>query len=192
MSSFQQFVEQTRSNLVSNGFNESDTKRMTKEILDICLKEQNRCKNIRLEFLPTQVICSIDDNCIGIVKSTEATNMARVMIKKEEIERLLKHMPEFIKSDEEMLFNHTGANEYMMGSISEITREMNRQMELKEENIKLFKYRSKKYYRLTYTPKDRSISCSLSRIEFAFGHLIDGYTYIIEKDLYRLNKAKFL
>tara|TARA_R110002167_G_scaffold99886_2_gene261242 strand:+ start:1978 stop:2553 length:576 start_codon:yes stop_codon:yes gene_type:complete len=175
-------------------FSTDEVRDMSAGCMRVRLERDKRGFRTRFEFRPDQVICfdGVSGVFCGCVKTERKELEDSIVIRKQQMDLLIGTMPQFVKDKEEVLYHHATVNRYMMETITEITDDMKRSggMELLEENIKMFKFEGNKYYRLTYTSKTEK-TCPMSRTEFAFGHLIDGFTYIVEKDLYRANKDRF-
>jgi hypothetical protein len=176
------------------GFSESEISRMAKELVEICVRHG---KPTYVEVSEEIAICyEVSEGkgtiVVGSSKADKKQADDKLMLKSDEISKLLDSMVHFQKSKEEVLCFHNEVNRYGFLSVGEIIIDLKRMdVELLESNIKIFKNGGKKFYRLTYTPQQSGKSCGLSRVEFAFGHLIDGFTYIAEKGTYRDNKLFF-
>ena len=195
--SFRTNYEFMRKGLIEYGaFSESEISRMTKELIEIRVRHD---KPTYVEITEEIVICyEVSDGnklskiVVGSSKADEKQADDKIMIKTEEIRKLLDTMVYFHRSQEEVLCFHNEVNRYGFLSVDEIIVDLKRMdVELLESNIKIFKNGGKKFYRLTYTPQQSGKNCGLSRVEFAFGHLIDGFTYIVGKETYRDNKLLF-
>ena len=54
-------------------------------------------------------------------------------------------------------------------------------------NVRNWKWGNKKYIRFTVVAKSTKY-CGTSGMEFAFGHMIDGFSYLVESELWKDNK----
>jgi ribosomal protein L23 len=180
---------------VAGGYSESEINRMTKELALITIRHPTK---VYIEFTKGIAICYSEPKSvssrtiIGLSKSDEKLADDNTMVKSNEVSILLESMAWFQECKEEVLTLDNQVNKYGVSSVIDAIFDLKSlDVELLESNIKIFKNGGKKFYRLTYTPTKGAKKCGLSRVEFAFGHTIDGFTYIVEKETYRDNKLLF-
>ena len=112
--------------------------------------------------------------------------MGTVMIKKHEEDRFHKHFNHFTKKappTDVFFYHHIAGNVYGVNTIEEFYQEMTTKpfkYTLMDCHARTFKYNGKKYKRLTFQIPDEELP--LSRIEFIFGNMVGGMTYIISQD----------
>ena len=118
-----------------------------------------------------------------------------VNIKKVEMERLVNMEKIFNKSPtEDALYLHNEVNQYMcmttaefMEQLAEFETDRGEKIELYDCNIRTCKISGRKYKRVTLT-HEKHLGI-MSKIEFTFGHMISGWSYIFRCDKWSEIKA---
>ena len=144
--SFRTNYEYMRKGLIEYGaFSESEISRMTKELIEICVRHG---KPTYVEISEEIAICyEVSDGnkgkiVVGSSKADEKQADDKIMIKTEEIRKLLDTMVYFHRSQEEVLCFHNEVNSYGFLSVIEVNADLKRMnVELLESNIKIFKSR---------------------------------------------------
>jgi hypothetical protein len=122
-----------------------------------------------------------------------ATTMT-VIIKKDEMERLVT-MEKFFhkKTDEDIFYLHNEANQYACMSVNEFMEQLaefetdsGEKIELYDCNIRTCKISGRKYKRVILTSEHL---VTLSKTEFTFGHMISGWSYVFRPDKWNAIKA---
>ena len=121
-----------------------------------------------------------------------------ILIIKDE-EKMLRYQLELFENykKEDVLFNNNRLDKWCYLTIKELIDEIKRinanpntaKLRLLDCNIRNVKHQGKKYYRVTFTSPDIH---STSRAEAVFGHMINGFTYIIKEKVFKDNKDKIL
>ena len=147
-------------------------------------------KTRRVEFLHAETEICVD----YIQELTREEDMNRcIMMKDKETERFHKAVKHAKREKEEIFFVSVHLNEYrnanweeFFGQVDEWVRQLD-DVELLEDNIRSWKWGTQKYYRLTFTSANMTAT---SRTEFAFGHYIQGLTYVVKKEDFKKHKDK--
>jgi len=110
----------------------------------------------------------------------------KVVSKSVQMEKLIENEKLFqkgLKSDDAMFYMHNEADKYFIGSNKEFIREISmfekksgEKLVLYDCNIRTCKINGRKYKRITLQ-NEKHIH-SFSKVEFCFGHMIQGWTYI--------------
>ena len=147
-------------------------------------------KERRVEFLhhDTQI-------CVDYIQEiTPVEEMNRgIITADEEIERFHKAVKYMKKNKEDIMFISVHLNEYRNASWEEFFTQVDEwveqldDVELLEDNIRTWKWGKQKYYRITFTSSNFK---AMSRTEFAFGHVIDGLTYVVKKEDFKKHKEE--
>lgn len=112
------------------------------------------------------------------------------MIKDIEIERFNVAVKSMKKYNNEIMCFSVIENQYEKTTWGDFLLQLEywkncpNQVELLKENIRTWRWGEQKYYRLTFTHPD----FSLSRTEFAFGHNTKGLTYLVKKEDFKKYK----
>ena len=148
-----------------------------------------RCEpNWNAFFQKIEMLCGVDTYDIN------ATTMT-VIIKKDEVERLVNMEKFFNKSPtEDAFFIHNDVNQYMcmtvaefMEQLAEFETDRGEKIELYDCNIRTCKISGRKYKRVILTSEKHLRS--MSKIEFTFGHMISGWSYVFRPDKWNAIKA---
>ena len=113
-------------------------------------------------------------------------------MKSREVEKFHQAIKDFkkngLKNGEEVLVYHNLLREYRVGTWNEIMNDINiNDLKLVDCNVRTWKWGSKKFIRFTLVSNNHK-SCGISGMEFAFGHLIDGFSYCVESELWKEKK----
>jgi len=135
-----------------------------------------------------EILCIIDTYDIN------ATTMTAI-IKKDEMERLVDTEKMFNESPtEDAFFIVNDVNQYMCVTVAEFMEELTEfetdrgeKIELYDCNIRTCKISGRKYNRVILT-SEKHIR-SMSKIEFSFGHMIPGWSYVFRPDKWNAIKA---
>ena len=147
-------------------------------------------KTRRVEFLHHKTQICVD----YIQEITREEELDRcILTTAQETERFHKAVKHAKKQQEEIFFVSVHLNEYRNANWEEFFQQVDEwveqldDVELLEDNIRSWKWGKQKYYRLTFTSANMTSS---SRTEFAFGHLIQGLTYVVKKEDFKKHKDK--
>ena len=118
-----------------------------------------------------------------------------VIRQSDEMERLVDMEKFFNKSPtEDVFFVHNEVNQYMcltvaefMEQLAEFETDHGEKIELYDCNIRTCKISGRKYKRVILT-SEKHIG-SMSKIEFSFGHMISGWSYVFRPDKWNAIKA---
>ena len=152
----------------------------------ISLRFQTR----RVEFLHQETQICVD----YMEEVTQEEELDRcIMTTEKETERFHKAVKNAKKQQEEIFFLSVHLNEYRHANWGEFFQQVDEwveqldDVELLEDNIRSWKWGKQKYYRLTFTSANMTKSSST---EFAFGHLVQGLTYVVKKEDFKKHKDK--
>ena len=142
----------------------------------------------------TRFFQKIEMRCGVDVDDINATTMT-VIIKKHEMERLVNMEKIFNKSPtEDALYLHNEVNQYMCMTVTEFMKQLaefetdrGEKIELYDCNIRTCKISGRKYKRVILT-SEKHLG-AMSKIEFTFGHMISGWSYIFRPDKWNAIKS---
>ena len=174
---------------------------MIQECVDIFLKNEKEGGQVRLEMEETKI--TIMDNktrqIYGVVKQkNEGLKMHMPKkINQELFEKLSEFKDTYKEMNEHFIFWHNHLETFMVGRVEEHIAELSRigflhgNLILKDCNIRTTKCDGEKFYRVTYiAPEGKDLGLSVT--ELAFGHHIDGITYIFPETIFKKHKDLIL
>ena len=180
------------------GFSKDDQARMFSEVWECARKAQERTKQpTKLTFSKDHVIVTNEQGkgVFGVIKPTQ---FAPVIMKDVETVRFhtqMKHFKRHVKDDgEEVLFHHNALDAYQVCKVNELIAELKalKDFKLHDCHVRTFKHlKGIKYARITVVPPEGK-ETSMSRVEFCFGHMINGFTYIMPLDVWKARKADII
>jgi hypothetical protein len=169
------------------------------EVMEKLNKNQQKYKGVlislrfqtrRVEFLHHETQICVD----YIQEVTQEEEWDRcIMTADKETERFHKAVKYAKREKEEIFFHSVHLNEYRNANWGEFFQQVDEwvekldDVELLDDNIRTWKWGKQKYYRLTFTSSNMTKSSST---EFAFGHLIQGLTYVVKKEDFKKHKDK--
>lgn len=111
-----------------------------------------------------------------------------MIIKKDEMERLIEMEKIFNKNrDEDTFYLHGSVDQYMFMKVDEFIQQLTEfekntgeKITLYDCNIRTCKFSGRKYKRVTLTSEKHLDD--LSKTEFCFGHMIAGWSYIFRPE----------
>lgn len=123
-----------------------------------------------------------------------ATTMT-VIIKKDEMERLVDMEKDFNKTPtEDAFYLHSEVNQYMVLTVDEFIEQLTEfetergeKIDLFDCNIRTCKISGRKYKRVILT-SEKYLHLT-NKIEFSFGHIICGWSYVFRPDKWNAIKA---
>ena len=194
---FNDLTRMIEANLAEMNFD--DPKQKSREVVKKLHEVQQKYngKKICLSFKTKRVeFLDHDTNiCVDYIKEETKREMMenKIIMKDIETERFNKAVKYAKKEKEEIFFLSIAVYEYRMANWNEFFTQVDEWVEklddvkLLKENIRSWKWGKQKYYRLTFTSVN--FTC-VSRTEFAFGHLINGLTYVVKKEDFKKHKKE--
>jgi len=174
------------------------------EVVDILLKNEKAGRVARLELDSNTVVVMDEEtrDIWGYVKNPNSNQTTQIFMPKNLNNELFNQLSAFKKhykkENDDCLYWHNDAQTYMVCRLEEHTKEL-RDVEgkhgkvvLKDCNIRTVKCDGEKFYRVTYIPSNKTRSMGTSIIEMAFGHAIDGITYIFPQHIFKKHKQQIL
>jgi len=186
-----------KKNLTDAKFSNPHKKAMEvmKKLNEVQQKYKGKSIGLRIEERRVEFIHHDTQICVDYIQEitpVEERDMCFVR-KAAEIERFHKSIIHMKKEKEEIMFYSVHLNEYRNASWEEF---FNTQVdewagigdvELLDDNIRSWRWGKQKYYRITFTSSNFT---AMSRTEFAFGHMIDGLTYVVKKEDFKKHKKE--
>jgi len=172
------------------------------EVVDILLKNEKAGRVARIE-LDRDTVTVMDEetrDIWGYVKNpkTEPEILMPKKLNNMLFNTLSAFKKNYKKDNEDCLFWHNDAEKFMVCIMEEHIKELrdvkkeHGTMVLKDCNIRTVKCDGEKFYRVTYIPSNKTKSMGTSIIEMAFGHAIDGITYIFPQHIFKKHKQQIL
>lgn len=143
---------------------------------------------IRVETTESDLLLFDDSTKECIFDYSFDTLKNRLISKSDEMEKLIDNEKLFQKGlklhpDDAMFYLHCVVNKYLIGTCAEFMNEVKRfekssgeRLVLHDCNIRTCKLNGRKYKRITFQ-NEKHIQ-NVSKVEFCFGHMIHGWTYI--------------
>ena len=172
------------------------------EVVDILLKNEKAGRVARIE-LDRDTVTVMDEetrDIWGYVKNpkTEPEIFMPKKLNNMLFNTLSAFKKNYKKDNEDCLFWHNDAEKFMVCIMEEHIKELrdikkeHGTMVLKDCNIRTVKCDGEKFYRVTYITSNETKSMGTSIIEMAFGHAIDGITYIFPQHIFKKHKQQIL
>lgn len=175
------------------------------EVVDILLKHEKVGRVARLE-LDRHCVVVMDEetrDIFGYAKNPKSNQTTEIFMPKKLNNELFNALSAFKKNykkdNEDCLFWHNDAEKFMVCIMEEHIKELrdikkdHGTMVLKDCNIRTVKCDGEKFYRVTYIPNNKKThSMGTSIIEMAFGHGVDGITYIFPQHIFKKHKQQIL
>ena len=199
MASFNDFIR----NFINHKLQEVDKSYpdyMIDECIDIIMKNQKKGEQIRLEL--EDFITIMDNNSrqvYGVVKPNQSSKMvySTKAVNFQLFDKLSDFQKTYKKTYEHFIYHHNHLQIYMVGRIEEHINELTYngalygKFILRDCNIRTTKCNGEKFYRVTYVaPEGHDLGLSIT--ELAFGHHIDGITYIFPEIIFKKHKDQIL
>ena len=187
---------------IQNGLTEAEFSNPHKKAVEVAKKlnevqQKYKGKRIALQFKTRRVEFLHHDTqiCVDYIKEETREDVMNNMIisKDNETERFYKAVKYAKKEKEEIFFISVHLNEYRNANWEEFFTQVDEwveqldDVELLDDNIRTWKWGKQKYYRLTFTSANMTAQ---SRTEFAFGHIIQGLTYVVKKEDFKKHKKE--
>ena len=162
------------------------------EVMDKLIKNQRKYKKligIQISKKKVEFIVHENNICVDYIKQDVVED--HIISKCKETERFNNGIKNMKKSNEDIMFLSVHLNEYRFATWDEFAGQIQEWAEklddvkLLDENIRVWKWGKQKYYRITFTSSNFT---SHSRTEFAFGHMIQGLTYVVKKEDFKKHK----
>ncbi len=174
------------------------------EVVDILLKNEKAGRFARIELQNNTVVVMDEEtkDIWGYVKNPNSNQTTQIFMPKKLNNELFNSLSAFKKNykkdNEDCLFWHNDAEKFMVCKMEEHIKELrdikkeHGTMVLKDCHIRTVKCDGEKFYRVTYIPNNKTRSMGTSIIEMAFGHAIDGITYIFPQHIFKKHKQQIL
>ena len=175
---------------------------MIEECVDITLKNQKKGSQTRIEMEETKMIIMNNETrqILGVVKHRHHDGVKFHMPKKinqDLFDKLKEFKDSYKKMNEHFIFWHNHMEMFMVGRVEEHIAELSQigslhgNLILNDCHIRTTKIDGEKFYRVTYVaPEGRQLGLSVT--ELAFGHHIDGITYIFPENIFKKHKDLIL
>jgi len=174
------------------------------EVVDILLKHEKHGHVARIE-MGNKTITIMDEETReiwGYVKTQKSNQTTEIFMPKKINNELFIKLSAFKKNYKKVkdacLYWHNHAEHYMVSTVEEHLQNLRivegkaGKLVLKDCNIRTVKCDGEKFYRITYITNNETKAMGTSIIEMAFGHCIDGITYIFPQDIFKKHKQEIL
>ena len=197
MASLKALLTQIKTALDDDDFGFTDKPNLMREIMDTLIDLQKKHgTQVYLEFQYKIVSFSnpTTKKPYHIINQKLPEQEVGVYVKGREVEKFQNAVKEFkkfgLKRGEEVMMYHNKLREYRLMTWKEMMEDIKNsegELKLMDCNVRNWKWGNKKYIRFTVVAKSTTY-CGTSGMEFAFGQMIDGFSYLVESDLWKSNK----
>ena len=196
MASLKTVLTQIKTQIDDTDFAFTDKTNLMREVLDkvIDLQKKHGGTTVYLEFEYKKIMFAdpTTKQVYFIINQNLTPDEKRVYIKSVEIEKFQNAVKDFkkygVKKGEQVLIYHNELRDYRCATWKEFIDDVKSyDVKLLDCNVRNWKWGNKKYIRFTVVAKSTTY-CGTSGMEFAFGHMIDGFSYLVESELWKDNK----